>query len=78
MRLERRCGVVSVRRTSIVSGKEGVMSLDLNVEEYEKGLALWESGTLIQEAFPTLSADEREFLMTGIGPTEWDELFPDI
>lgn len=30
------------------------------------------SNTLIQNAFPNLSADHREFLMTGISPADWD------
>jgi len=38
----------------------------------------WASGTLIQDAMPTLSADDREFLMTGATPEEWNEIFPDI
>jgi hypothetical protein len=29
----------------------------------------------VQNAMPNLSADEREFIMTGITPTEWDEMF---
>jgi hypothetical protein len=29
----------------------------------------------VQNAMPHLSADEREFIMTGITPTEWDEMF---
>ena len=32
---------------------------------------------LIQNAMPNLSADEREFLMTGITPEEWAELSED-
>lgn len=35
----------------------------------------WVTGTLIQRAFPTMSADEREMLMTGIHPKCWDEIF---
>jgi len=31
----------------------------------------WKGGELIQNAMPNLSADEREFLMTGITPEEW-------
>lgn len=30
---------------------------------------------LAQQAFPDLSSDQREFLMTGITAEEWDELF---
>lgn len=37
----------------------------------------WCNGVNIQQAFPTLSADHRELLMTGIGPEEWAQIFPD-
>lgn len=37
----------------------------------------WESGELVQRAFPYLNTDQREMLMTGITPAEWDNLFPD-
>ena len=47
--------------------------MDINVTQEQ--IALWESGTLIQVAMPHLSADEREFIMTGITPTEWEENF---
>jgi len=30
---------------------------------------------LIQEAFPFLNPDEREFLLTGITPEQWDAIF---
>lgn len=32
---------------------------------------------LIQDLFPYLSDDDREFLLTGITPEEWDSAFPD-
>jgi hypothetical protein len=35
----------------------------------------WCTGVVIQKAMPHLSADDREFIMTGIGPSEWDEMF---
>lgn len=42
-------------------------------EHYENYLA----GALMQEAFPTLDADQREFLISGIGPGKFDGLFPE-
>ena len=33
---------------------------------------------LIQEAFPNLSIDEREFFISGIHPIEWRELFGEL
>jgi len=35
----------------------------------------WESGTLIQDAMPNVSADHREFLKTGVTPDEWVNTF---
>ena len=35
----------------------------------------WTGGDLIQNVFPDLSADQREFLMTGITPEEWNQNF---
>lgn len=32
---------------------------------------------LIQDAFSELTDDEREFLMTGMTPEQWDETFPE-
>jgi hypothetical protein len=35
----------------------------------------WEDGKMAQDAFPYLSADEREMLISGICPTCWDKYF---
>jgi hypothetical protein len=35
------------------------------------------NGALIQDAFPFLAPPEREFIMTGTTPAEWDKLFPE-
>jgi len=35
----------------------------------------WKNGTLIQNAFPEVSADTREMLKTGIHPDCWDTMF---
>ena len=36
----------------------------------------WQDGALAQDAFPYLSANEREMLISGICPTCWDKMFP--
>jgi hypothetical protein len=53
------------------------MEIPLSHLEFEKRTILWQSGMLIQDAFPMLSAGEREFIKTGITPQEWDEMFKD-
>lgn len=50
-----------------------VHTMDINVTQEQ--LSAWENGTLIQNAMPHLSADEREFIMTGITPQEWEDAF---
>lgn len=40
-----------------------------------EGFRAWEAGTLLQHAFPFMSADDREFMKTGISPTGWNSTF---
>lgn len=35
----------------------------------------WQDGALAQDAFPYLSADDRELLISGICPTCWEKTF---
>ena len=60
-----------ITRTSPFSGNTNSMEIEVTQEQ----LSSWESGVLIQNAMPNLSADEREFIMTGITPEEWDSAF---
>lgn len=46
-----------------------------NIPVTQAQLLVWEKGELIQNAMPNLSADDREFLMTGITPEEWEATF---
>ncbi len=62
---------MEIVRTSPFTGQ--LHSMELNVTENQ--LADWNSGTLAQTAFPQLSAAHREFIMTGITPSEWNRLF---
>ena len=60
-----------ITRTSTLSGHISSMNIDVTLEQ----VASWEQGELVQNAMPNLSADEREFIMTGITPAEWNEMF---
>jgi hypothetical protein len=57
-----------VKRTSIITGKSRTLSIDVSLEQIRD----WERGCLIQDVMSHLSIDEREFIMTGITPEEWD------
>jgi hypothetical protein len=64
--------IVWVTKPSNLSGEMHTISIDVNMESYEKYL---KGEILVQEIEPLLSANDREFLLTGILPHEWDELF---
>ena len=57
-----------ITRKSPFSGVESQMNIDITEEQ----LARLDAGELIQSVAPHLCADEREFLISGITPTEWD------
>ena len=62
---------MNITRTSWVSGE--VNTLDLPVTQEQ--LDLYAAGALLQDAFPNLTPDEREFIKSGITAEEWDSLF---
>lgn len=53
-----------------VTGKK--YSVTVNKEKY----IYWKTGnSYIQEIFPELNADQREFLISGTTPQEWSKMF---
>ncbi len=63
--------MITITRRSPLTGRTNSMRLDLS----EGSLQAWKNGMLAQDAMPNLTADEREFVMTGITPYEWDNMF---
>lgn len=49
-----------------------VSLIEVNEEDFDR----WEEGKLVQDAFPYLSASDREKLITGICPECWEHMFP--
>jgi hypothetical protein len=60
-----------ITKRSFLSGNTN--EREINVTQAQ--LDSWASGTLIQVAMPHLSADDREFLISGTTSEEWDEYF---
>jgi len=56
-------------------GEPRTIEVNLSPEAYEQAAAAWKGGLLIQQAFPTLSADDREFILTGHTPEDWEDMF---
>jgi hypothetical protein len=57
-----------ITRRSPLTGRTSTLDLPVTIEQ----LQAWHAGVLLQRAFPNLSADEREFIKTGLLPHEWD------
>ena len=60
-----------VNKRSMISGKWHVMELPVTKDQIRR----WMNGEFIQNAMPNLNDEQREFLMTGITPDEWDASF---
>lgn len=68
----RRIEPMLVSRRSPVTGK--INEMDLPIQPIQ--LHLWQEGMLIQNAMPNLTAEQREFLISGCTQEDWDKLYP--
>lgn len=64
--------LVPVSRMSPFSGNWNTMMVEMTKGQMDRYLA---GGELIQNIFPDLSAELREFIKTGITPQEWEQTF---
>jgi hypothetical protein len=62
-------GRVTVTGNCFVTGNEHSVNVPL------AGFKKWESGMMIQAAMPGVSAEDREFLISGTSPAGWRQLF---
>lgn len=56
----------------MTKGKINSMDVEATAEQW----AAYDSGMLIQRALPHLTAEVREFMISGTTPEEWAILFP--
>lgn len=62
---------MEITRTSTISGITRTREISVT----EAQLQNWGQGMHIQDAMPNVSAGDREFLMNGVTPEEWNEIF---
>ena len=62
-----------VQRRSIITGEVNTMNIDCTEEQLNRH----KMGELVQDVFPNLSVEEREFLISGVTPEEWNDAFED-
>ena len=63
----------TIERTSPFTGRVNEMEINLDPKDY----LAWKNGADVQVALPYLTADEREFIKTGITPADWATLPPE-
>lgn len=67
--IEEKSDLLYIYRKCMVSNKEyGVI---VNKNDFDN----WKQGTLIQDAMPYLTAEQREFVRINLTPDEYDEIF---
>jgi hypothetical protein len=65
----------TLARISTLTGRRHIREIPMSIDAYTQGFYAWKHGELIQNAFPTLSAADREFILSGITPEEWEDTF---
>jgi len=65
---------LKITRISPLTGETNVMDLDI----HEEAWAVWlgPNPPHVQDLFPHLTADEREFILTGYTKEDWDKIYP--
>lgn len=58
------------KRQSPLTGEWRSKEIPVTVEQ----MMAYESGTLIQDAMPNISASDREFILTGATDEDWNEM----
>ena len=66
--------MVEVIRKSPLTGNVNKMYLDITQEQIAEWNAPGQERRLIQDIFPNLNDDEREFIMTGYTVQDWRKL----
>lgn len=61
-----------ITKVSAITGVTHTRDVPITLKEYSDWVS---TNELVQYAFPNLSSDDREFLLTGSTPEEWDSLF---
>ena len=63
---------MKVQRKSIISGQMNTMELNVTPQQMER---FYGGRELTQNIFRHLNSEEREFLISGMIPSEWDSTF---
>jgi len=66
---------MKITNTSGFTGKTHTREINCTQSQLAEYMQPDSTRRLIQDIFPDISADDREFLMTGVTPEEWSAVF---
>lgn len=66
---------VVVTNISTLTGEMHHLEINIDFDSFVQSLIDWMEGGLIQNCFPELTPDEREFIVSGITADEWESRF---
>jgi len=66
-----------ITKKSQLTGEEHSMNLDVSQDQMTRFYNRKETGEYVQTIFPNLNPEEREFILTGITPDEWNDFIVD-
>ena len=66
---------VIVTAISRITNRVHTRKMNMGFDAFLNARDAWYRGAMIQDAFSALSLDDREFLMNGSTPEEWDAMF---
>lgn len=61
----------------VYTGPCVMTGIDYTVRVPKDELFAYRQGKLAQDAFKSLSANDREFLISGVSPEAWGDMFPE-
>jgi hypothetical protein len=65
---------MEITKQCMLTGDTNTMDIPVTQDQLDD----WTNGMLIQEAMPNLTAEHREFIMTGTTPEVWTKNFSEV
>ena len=65
---------MQITKQCMLTGDTNTMEIHVTQDQ----LDAWKNGMLIQDAMPNLTAEHREFIMTGTTPEVWTKNFSEV
>ena len=63
---------MEITKRSPLTGEDSTMEIDITQDMISR----WQNGEYIQNVMPNLTPSEREFMISGNTPEDWDKMFP--